>query len=331
MPMLDAISRNLAAALVCCLVPLSAHAQASAPTLPDPLTLVVGYAPGGAADTTARAYAEQLRKDGVATVIVDNRPGASGRVGLNHVKDAKPDGSTMYLVPSPLLTIFPLTYKDPGYDADKDLRAVATLVDIPTAIAAGVGQPYSDLKEYVEWAKRNPDRPASLGVATLGSSGHLGILAVNAAHNMEIEPVAYRGASPMLVDVASGEVSIGWDAVASMIPLHQAGKIKFLGVSGTERLATLPDVTPLAEQGFPAFKAATSFYGIVVPAATPDATVAALESVFLKASESPGLREQLAARGLLMAPAGGEEMVRRTHEERELWKPVVEGSGIKMD
>jgi len=315
----------------CALLSFSAYAQGTAQVLPNTLTLVVGYAPGGAADTAARAFAEQLRKDGVGTVIVENRPGASGRVGLNYVKDSKPDGATMYLVPSPLLTIFPLTYQDPGYDAQKDLRPVATLVNIPTAIAAGVNQPYSDMKEYVAWAKQNPNTAANLGVATLGSSGHLGILAVNSSHDMKIEPVAYRGAAPMLVDVASGEVAIGWDAVASMIPLHQAGKIKFLGVSGDERLEALPDVMPLAEQGFPAFKAATSFYGIVVPAATPDSAVAALEQAFMKAAESDELRQQLASRGLLMAPATGEQMAQRTREELESWRPVVEGSGITMD
>lgn len=318
-------------AAICCAMAFAAHAEKTAATLPDPMTLVVGYAPGGAADTVARAYAEQLRKDGAGTVIVENRPGASGRIALTYVKDSKPDGRTMYLVPSPLMTIFPLTYKSPGYDAEKDLRAVATLVDIPTAIVTGASQPFDGMKDYVEWAKKNPSSVTSLGVATLGSSGHLGILAVNASQNMKIEPVAYRGASPMLIDVASGVVSIGWDAVASMMPLYQAKKIKFLGVSGTKRLDALPEVKTLAEQGFPEFKAATSFYGIVVPAGTPDETVAALEGAFLKASEAPELRAQLAAKGLVMAPAKGADMAQRAREELASWRPVVERTGIVMD
>ncbi len=316
--------------IVCAAMAFPAYADKATP-LPQPMTLVVGYAPGGAADTVARAYAEQLRKNGAGTVIVENRPGASGRIGLNHVKDSKADGRTMYLVPSPLLTIFPLTYKAPGYDAETDLRAVATLVDIPTAIVTGASQPFSGMKDYVEWAKKNPSAVPSLGVATLGSSGHLGILAVNANHNMKIEPVAYKGASPMLIDVSSGIVSIGWDAVASMMPLYQAKKIKFLGVSGTNRLDSLPEVKTLSEQGFPEFEAATSFYGIVVPAKTPENTVKVLEDAFLKASEAPELRQQLTAKGLVMAPAKGEEMAKRTLKELASWRPVVERTGIVMD
>lgn len=317
--------------VVCSAIALPVQAEEAQAALPSPLTLVVGYAPGGAADTAARAYAEQLRKDGAGTVIVENRAGASGRIGLNYVKDSKPDGRTMYLVPSPLLTIFPLTYKAPGYDAEKDLRAVATLVDIPTAIATGASQPFDGMKDYVAWAKKDPSSVTSLGVATLGSSGHLGILALNESQGMHIEPLAYRGASPMLIDVSSGIVSIGWDAVASMMPLYQAGKIKFLGVSGTKRLDALPEVKTLAEQGFPEFKAATSFYGIVVPAATPDNTVAALEAAFLKASEAPELRKQLAAKGLIVAPAKGADMAQRTRDELAFWRPVVERTGIVMD
>jgi len=316
--------------LACVAMAWSAHAADQAAVLPETITIVVGYAPGGASDTTARVYAEQLRKDGVANVIVENRAGASGRIGLNHVKDAKPDGSTLYLVPSPLLTIFPLTYKAPGYDAEKDLRAVATLVDIPTAIATGASQPFNGMDDYVNWAKETPSG-ANLGVATLGSSGHLGILALNESQKLSIEPVAYRGASPMLIDVASGVVSIGWDAVASMMPLYEGGRIKFLGVSGTERLDALPDVKTLAEQGFPEFKAATSFYGIVAPAQTPDDVVDALEGVFLKASEAPALRKQLAAKGLVMAPAKGASMAQRARDELEFWRPIVARSGIVMD
>ena len=307
------------------------HAQEAAATLPDPMTIVVGYAPGGAADTTARTFAEQLRKDGAGTVIVENRPGASGRIGLKYVLNAKPDGKTVYLASSPLLTIFPLTYKNLGYDIEKDLRAVVTLVNIPTAIVTGASQPFNDMQGFVEAVKKDPKAGASLGVATLGSSGHLGILALNENQNTTIEPVAYRGASPMLVDVSSGVVPIGWDAVASMIPLYSAGKIKFLGVSGEQRLEALPNVATLAEQGFPEFKAATSFYGIVVPAGTPDKTIKNLEAAFIKAAGAADLKQQLAARGLMTAPQGAAETTRRIREELQTWRPVVQRTGISME
>lgn len=334
MPLTLPIRRRFLLLLACCAAGaagMPAHAQDTTTTLPEPMTIVVGYAPGGAADTTARTFAEQLRKDGAGTVIVENKPGASGRIGLKHVLNAKPDGKTVYLVPSPLLTIFPLTYKNPGYDIEKDLRAVATLVNIPTAIVTGASQPFNDMNGFVQWAKKNPKAGASLGVATLGSSGHLGILALNESQSTKIEPVAYRGASPMLVDVSSGVVPIGWDAVASMMPLYSAGKIKFLGISGTQKLEALPDVATLAEQGFPEFKAATSFYGIVVPAATPDDTVKALETAFIKAASATSLKQQLATRGLITWPQDAAQTSKRIREELETWRPVVQRTGISME
>lgn len=326
-----AVSRTMftGAMLACALAGSFASAQPEPPLKGVP-TITVGFAPGGAADTTARLYAEELRKQGFDKVLVDNKPGASGRIALNAVKTAAPDGLTMYLGGSPLFTIFPLTYQQLNYDADKDLRPVAALVEIPTAVVASSSAPYDDMTEYVKWAKQQ-QQPTTLGVATLGSSGHLGALALNESQNLKIEPIAYRGASPMLVDVASGEVSIGWDAVASMMPLYQSQKIKFLGVSGTKRLAALPDVATIDEQGFPEYRSATSWYGIFVPADTPDDVVATLEHAFIKASESPELRQRLLDNGLVVTPMPAEQVSRRIVQEREALRPTVEASGLKMD
>ncbi|MFS2055529.1 Bug family tripartite tricarboxylate transporter substrate binding protein, partial [Variovorax sp. CT11-76] len=228
----------------------------------------------------ARLYAEQLKDAGFGSIVVDNKPGASARLAWDTVKKAKPDGLTLYLAPSPLLTILPLTYKTPGYDADKDLVPVALLVEIPTAVVTGAGQPYSSMKQYVEWAKKNPSK-ATLGLATIGSSGHLGAFALAKAQGFELTPVAYRGASPMLIDVVGGELSMGWDAAASMMPLYKGGKIKFLGLSGDKRLPALPDVPTAKEQGFGEFVAATSWYAVYAPAGTPAAVLSALERGFL--------------------------------------------------
>jgi len=312
------------------LIGTAAHAQDATPLQSGVPIITVGFAPGGAADTTARIYAEALRQHGFEKVLVDNKPGASGRIALNAVKSAAPDGLTMYLGGSPLFTIFPLTYTNLNYDADKDLRPVVALVEIPTALVTGSSAPYNTMNEYVAWAKQQP-ATTSLGVASLGSAGHLGALALNKNQGLNIEPVAYRGAAPMLIDVASEEVSLGWDAVASMMPLYKSEKIKFLGVSGTSRLSTLPDVPTIAEQGFPEYKSATSWYGIFVPASTPDDTVTQLEKAFISASESPELQQRLLDNGLVVAPMAGKLVSERIVQEREAIRPTVEASNIKMD
>ncbi|WP_395348241.1 Bug family tripartite tricarboxylate transporter substrate binding protein [Variovorax sp. UC122_21] len=324
------LRRSLAvAAFAACVLP-AAQAQLPPGLAGGNLRIVVGYAAGGAADTVARLYAEQLKDAGFGSIVVDNKPGASARLAWDTVKKAKPDGLTLYLAPSPLLTILPLTYKTPGYDADKDLVPVALLVEIPTAVVTGAGQPYSSMKQYVEWAKKNPSK-ATLGLATIGSSGHLGAFALAKAQGFELTPVAYRGASPMLIDVVGGELSMGWDAAASMMPLYKGGKIKFLGLSGDRRLPALPDVPTAKEQGFGEFVAATSWYAVYAPAGTPAAVLSALERGFLAAAAKPELARSLEAAGLVAHAEGRAELAQRAQRERRNWEPIVKAAGIVID
>lgn len=310
-------------------VPLRVQAQLPPSLAGETLKIVVGYAAGGAADTVARLYAEQLRNAGFSSVVVENRPGASARLAWNRVKQAKPDGLTVYLVPSPLLTIMPMTYKTPGYNAERDLVPVASVVDIPTAIVTGAQQPYSDLNQYVAWAKANPGK-ASLGLATIGSSGHLGAYALASNQKFELLPVAYRGASPMLIDVVSGQLSMGWDALASMMPLYKGGKIKFLGLSGNQRLAELPNVSTAKEQGFAEFEAATSWYGIYAPAGTSAAALDALEGSFLAAAKKPELARRLETAGFIAHAEGRAATAQRAQRERKGWEPIVRASGVSI-
>ena len=288
--------------------------------------IIVGFAPGGAADNLARIYAEQLRLDGLGTVLVENKPGASARLALDFVKRSKPDGKTIFIGPSPLFTIFPLTYRKLAYDPDKDLTPVALLTDVPTVISAGMQQPYKNLKEYLAWAKANPAQ-TSLGLATLGSAGHLGASALGKATSIQITPVAYRGAAPMVVDVVAGNVSIGWDAVASKMQLYKGGRLQFLAVGGTHRLRALPEVPTAHEQGFPQFDHATSWYGAFVPAATPAEVKDALEKMFIAASRNAASAAKLEALGLEVVGRPGKDAQERMLLERAAWKPVVEASG----
>jgi tripartite-type tricarboxylate transporter receptor subunit TctC len=313
------------------------HAQQAATSngppdgLPNGLIkIVVGFAPGGAADLTARTFAEQLSKEGVKEVIVENRPGASSRIANTYVQRASPDGLTLLLATSPSFTIYPHTYKNLGYDGDRDFRPIALLVDIPTAIVTGADQPYSNMGEYVAWAKQHPGK-ATLGLAAQGSSGQLGAIALGKAIGVEFAPVVYKGASLMLLDVVSSRVSMGWDAAASMVPLYQGGKIKFLGLSGSERLASLPGVPTAKEQGFPQFEAATSFYAVFAPAGLPDKTAAALERAFLQAARDPGLVKKLQDNGLIVKPMNNAQLATRVRTERAYWGPIAKESGIAFE
>ncbi len=316
---------------LCCFAALAANGAAAATESPEgPTRIIVGYAPGGAADNLARIYAEQLRIAGQGTVLVENKPGASARLALDFVKRSKPDGKTIFIGPSPLFTIFPLTYKKLGYNADKDLIPAALLTEVPTVISAGAQQPYKNMKEYVEWARRNP-ASANIGLATLGSAGHLGAVALGKASGLALTPVVYRGAAPMLLDVVGGNLSIGWDAVASKIQLYKGGKLQFLGVSGQKRAKALPEVPTLKEQGFTQFEFATSWYGAFVPAGTAPETVAKIEKMFLAASNDASASAKLEALGLEVVTTPGKELARRILTERAHWKPIVEASGFTAE
>ena len=308
----------------------SAHAELPAGLAGGTLRIVVGYAAGGAADMVARLYAKEVRDAGFGSVVVENKPGASARLAWDQVKKSRPDGLTVFLAPSPLLTLLPLTYRSAGYDPDKDLTPVALVVEIPTAVVAGVQQPYANLRQYVDWARQNP-RKTTLGLATIGSSGHLGAFALARAQGFEIMPVSYRGAAPMLVDVASGEVSIGWDAAASMVSLYKGGKIRFLGVSGERRLPALPEVPTAKEQGFNEFVPASSWYGVYAPTGTPASVIAALEKAFLAAAAQPKLAQALEDAGFVAHSEGAAATGQRAQRERANWAPIVKAAGIVID
>ena len=294
------------------------------------IKIVVGFAPGGAADNVARSFAEQLRQDGNGSVIVENKPGASARIALDYVKQSKPDGQTIFLGPSPLFTVFPLTYKQLTYDADRDLVPVSVMTDIPTAIAAGINQPYKTMSEYVQWIKLNPSK-ANIGLATVGNTLQLGTFAIGQAVGVDIPPVAYKGASPMLIDVSSGLVSIGADALASQMPLYKAGKITILGVSGSTRAQSAPEIPTMLEQGFNQYLYATSWYGAFVPTATPIHVRVKLEQMFTKAAQSQALIKNLSAGGLEVVGGSATLALERIKNERTYWAPVVKASGISLN
>lgn len=290
--------------------------------------IVVGFAPGGAADSLARIYAEQLRQDGLGNVLVENKPGASSRLALDFVKKAPADGKTIFIGPSPMFTIFPLTYKKLSYDPDKDLLPVALLTDVPTVIATAVNAPYKTMDQYVQWLKQNPAQ-GSLGLASIGSAGHLGTFALSKELGLSVTPTPYRGASPMLVDVVSGNVSMGWDAVASMMPLYRGNKLHFLGVSGTHRIKALPDVPTAFEQGYKQFEYATSWYGAYVGGATPEPLRERLQAAFVKASHNPAAAAKLEALGLEVVGKPGSDARERMLRERSAWGPIVKASGFE--
>jgi len=311
--------------------PAGAQTQAPAATAgANPLRLVVGFPPGGALDTLARALAEQLRLGGEDQVIVENRPGASTRISIEHVKRSPPNGKTVLLSSNAPLVLFPMTYRQLAYDVDRDFIPVAHLAEVPTVISAGADRPYRTLQEYVSWVRANPSQ-ASVGLTSLGGTLHFAIFGMAKTVGVPLNPVAYKGGAPLVADLIGGHVPLSTDALASQLELHRAGKVRILAVSGTRRNASLPDVPTAREAGIDAFDHANASYSAFVPAGTPAEVVARLERAFVAAMQQPQVRNLMTRTGLEATGLPGAMVSRTLSEERAYWRPLVQASGFRSD
>ncbi len=315
----------LAAATLPALVCMPASAQA-----PDITRIVVGFAPGGVADALARVMADKIRTQVGGTVLVENKTGASARLAVQAVKAAPPNGKTILISsPSPI-SIFPLTYSKLGYDPDKDLIPVAHLAQVRLVASSGVGQPYKTMAEYVAWVKKNPGGQG-VGLVTMGSPTHFGLLAMAKSIGVPLTPVPYKGTPPIITDLVGGSLPLSIDAIGAQMELYKAGKIRFLGVTGTERSPFFPEVPTLKEAGISGFEEASSWFAAFVPAGTPAATVALLEKALIDATKDAQVRAKMATLAMEMTGYSGDTLRKMIQSERAHWKPIAEASGFKGD
>ena len=313
----------LAAAMLCS----TASAQNAAV---QPLKIIIGFPAGGALDTLSRALAEKLRTDLGRTVIVDNKPGANTHIALMAVKRSPPDGGTLLISPAPPFVTHPLTYDKLQFDPDKDLIPVAHLADTPLAATTSVSSPYASMREYLDWVKKNP-KETGVGMVSTGGVLHFGVLQLNQERGLNLTPVAYKGAPPMLTDEIGGVLPVGMDTVASAVELEKAGKIKYLGVPGMHRTKLLPNVPTFKEQGVPGFEQASSWYAAYVPTGTSAAFVKQLEKAMIRIVQDPDFNARMAQSGMVTTGLPGAEVARMIKVQREAARPVVEKSGYRSE
>ncbi|MFZ2856906.1 MAG: tripartite tricarboxylate transporter substrate-binding protein [Acidovorax sp.] len=293
-----------------------------------PIKIIIGFPAGGALDNMSRALAEKLRTDWGRTVVVDNKPGASTHIALMAVKRSPADGNTILISPAPPFVTHPLTYDKLPFDPDKDLIPVAHLADTPLVATTSASSPYSSMREYLDWVKKNP-KETGVGMVTLGGVFHFGLLQLNQQTGLNLTPVAYKGAPPMLTDEIGGVLPVGMDTVASAGELVKAGKIKYLGVPGMERSKLIPNVPTFLEQGVPGFEHATGWYAAFVPAGTPPSVVGKLEKTMIKIMQDPEISARMTQIGLVTTGRPGAEVAKLAKTQREASRPMVEQSGFR--
>ncbi|MBO9642012.1 MAG: tripartite tricarboxylate transporter substrate binding protein [Pseudacidovorax sp.] len=293
-----------------------------------PYRLVIGFPPGGALDGLARALAEELRVSLNETVLVDNRPGASTRISIEYVKNARPDGRTLLLVGTPSLVLFPMTYARLNYDAKKDFVPLAHLATVPNVVSTAPNAPYASMAEYARWIKANPTANG-VGMTNLGGVLHFSVLKMSQQLGVKLEPVTYKGGAPLATDIMGGHVPLGTDALASQLELHRGGKLRILGVGGTQRLPWLPDVPTVRESGIDGFDRAVAVYGAFAPAGTPKEVIGRLEAAMTAAMKSRAVADRVERLGMVPTGLPGATLAQSMDEDARYWAPVVKESGFK--
>ena len=306
---------------------LAAAGVAGAAEFPTkPVRLVIGFAPGGGTDTTARALSTKLTTSFGQQVIVDNRPGHSGTIAADIVSQATPDGHTVLLGTIALVINPSLSEKMP-FDTLKDLAPVTRAVDSTNILIVHPSVPAKSVKELIALAKAKPLNGGSSGI---GGTGHLAVELFNLQAGTKITHVPYKGGGPAMLDLLAGNIQLIFATAASSIGHIKAGKARPLAVTTAKRSSLVPELPTVAEAGVPGFEA-NNWNGFFVPAKTPRPIINRLNKELAAALSLPDIKEFLFKQGLDAAPGTPEAFGAYMKAEMDKWAKVIKASGVKVN
>jgi tripartite-type tricarboxylate transporter receptor subunit TctC len=303
------------------------YAQAAYPE--KPVRWIVGYPPGGATDAIARLLGQPLSARIGQPVIVDNRPGAGSALGATALATSPADGYTVMGADNGTLVINPVVYRSLQYDPDRDFRPVGLYAGINILLAVRGDSPIRSAAEFLETA-RAAKEPIAYASPGIGSPLHLGMERLALDAKLKLSHVAYRGMAPALNDVLGGAVPcivIDYTTAGEMV---KAGRLRALATFAESRLATLPDVPTLAEQGLPGFSAG-AWQGLIAPKKTPDAVVQRLSEGLAHALGEPHVKARFAELGLDLPRSDPETFAKRWQQDKAFWQPLIRSLDIKLD
>jgi tripartite-type tricarboxylate transporter receptor subunit TctC len=293
-----------------------------------PVRILVGFPPGGESDVVARLLVDRMRTSLGTPVIVENKPGASGLLAAEALKHAAPDGMTLMVSPIAVTVFAPLTHANLRFDPYRDFAPVSLAAHFQMALAVGPGSKAKTLHEYIAWARENP-RNATYGVPLAGGPTHFFGVMLARSTGLDLAVVPYKGSAAFLNDLLGGQVPAGITVLSQqLLKHHEAGRLRVLATSGSQRSPMAPDIPTFRELGFPAIEG-TGWQAFHTRAGTPPATVARLSAAIASAIKSREISAQLVELGLEPAGTTPEELARRTAEDRAKWTPVVKASGFR--
>ena len=294
-----------------------------------PITLLVGFAAGGATDTAARIIAKKLSENLGQSVVVDNRAGAGGNIAHQQIATAAPDGYTILLGSVGPLAVAPHLVKDLPYDPQKDIAPLTMGVVFPNVLVVNPGVPARTLQEFVALARAKPGS-LEYGSTGVGSAANLAGELLKQRARIDLTHVPYKGGGAAMPDILGGRIASYWSPPSTALPHIQSGKLRPLAVSGITRSPTLPDVPTVAESGYPGFEA-TNWYAFVAPGKTPPEILERWNRELVKVLNTPAVRELLLEHGLEPRPGTREELAAYIRKETDTWGKVIKAANIKAD
>ena len=294
-----------------------------------PITLIIGFAPGGPSDVMARILSRRMEEILKQPLVIENRTGAGGGIAATAVARAAPDGHTLLLATGSSLAINLSLYKNLGYDPEKDFEPIS-LVGVQTNVLyAHPSLPANTLAEFVAYAKANPGK-MSFGSGGIGTPAHLAGELLKMKAGIDYTHVPFRGTGPTLQSVIGGHVPTAFNPPAPLLPLLQSGAIKAIAITTLARTPALPGTPTIAESGYPGFDAAT-WHAVVAPAALPKDVAAKLHQAFHETLIDPAIRKAFADQGVDVVNGTPEELRAYIKSEIPKWAEVVKASGAKVD
>jgi tripartite-type tricarboxylate transporter receptor subunit TctC len=324
-----ALAGGILAATLCANIARAAEDPSKWPT--QPIRMIVPFAPGGASDFAARLLQPGLSQALGQEIVVENRGGAAGNVGMDVAARAAPDGYTLFLGNVGTVSINVHMFSDLIVDPAKDFIPVSIVADTPGILIAHPSFPPNNAKEMVEYVKKNPGK-VNFASPGSGSLNRLEMETFARNAGLQMTHVPYKGgAGPAVADVMGGHVEVMFSTISSAINHVRGGRLKALGVTSKERIPSVPDVPTLTEQGFPANQS-SSWQGILVPAGTPHPIVEKLHAAIVKAVASPDVQKRMTEAGsAAVSSASPEEFKAYITADSAKWAEVIKATGAKPE
>lgn len=314
--------RRLALGAFALTLALAGHAQDK-----PSLKILVGFPPGGSADVMGRLVAEALRAD-FSTIVVENKPGAGGRIALSALKTAKPDGQTVIVLPSGPMVLFPHVYKKLEYDAIKDFTPISLIAHFQFGVVSGPSTQVKSVQEMMARSRTDPGT-ASYGTPGLGTLPHFMGVMLEQAAGISLNHVPFQGGGPANNALLGGHIGYKFDVVSETAELHRSGKVRIIAVTGSKRDPQVPDVPTLRESGVP--MEATAWFAMYGPAQMPADTLRRLESAMVRAIRQPQIRDQLLRLGYDPVGSTSAELASAQRNDLARWEKPIKATGVTLE